>query len=170
MKTFVKLMAMAAALASIQSGFANCNIKQLGGTTWNPTLTFACNQEVNLTENNIEFDVSQGTVHGAWNFLVNGQDMSADVSTNALSRHVTVNIGTHYWPKDDVIIHANDLVTFTYSPTVANAQVSNFSVGEQPVEQGFISFKQSTTSQEIPNNAVVLLKDKAGHIVYQTTW
>ena len=161
---------MATALASIQSGFTTCSIKEFGGTTWTPTMTFSCNQEINLSKNNIEFDISQGTVNGTWSFLINGQNMGADISSSSLDRHVIINVGTYYWPKDDVIIHAEDLVTFTYSPSVANAQISNFSVGEQPVEQGFISFKQSQTSQNIPSDAIILLKDKGGNIAYQTTW
>ncbi|WP_440992622.1 hypothetical protein [Cysteiniphilum litorale] len=170
MKTCIKLIAVATALASIQSGFANCSIKQLGGTTWNPTITFSCDQKVNLTQDNIEFDISQGNVNGVWNFVVNGQNMNADGISSQLNRRVTIDIGKHYHPEDDVIIQAGDAVTFNYSPTVADAQITNFSVGEKPIEQGFVSFKKSQTSQSIPSNAIILLKDKDGDIAYQTTW
>lgn len=170
MKTLIKSITIAIAMASIQNGFSACTIKRLAGTDWNPTLTFTCDQEVNLTKSNIEFDVSKGAVTAAWDFFINGQDMRANVSSNSLGHHVIIDVGSHYWPEEDVIIHPSDLVTFTYSPSMTNAQVSNFSVGEQPIEQGFVSFKQSQTSQKIPDNAIILLKDKGGNIVYQTTW
>ncbi|WHN64683.1 hypothetical protein [Cysteiniphilum sp. QT6929] len=91
MKTCIKLIAVATALVSIQNAFANCSIKQLGGTTWNPTITFSCDQKVNLTQDNIEFDISQGNVNGVWNFVVNGQNMNADGISSQLNRQVTID-------------------------------------------------------------------------------
>ena len=87
-----------------------------------------------------------------------------------MGHKITVDVGARDWPKENVMIKKGQLVSFSYSSTAAGASITDFSVGQQPETQGTVSFQQDITSTSIPENAIILLKDKNGQAVYQTTW
>ncbi|WP_395947748.1 hypothetical protein [Caedibacter taeniospiralis] len=150
---------------------ANCQITRIDhADTWTPTLNFTCDAKVNLTQEDVSFNLAQGSITSVWGLKIADKDANAAMNLSQTGNKVYIDIGKHYYPEDDVNIEPGEIVSFSYSPSVLNDTISNFTIGSNAHEQGVVNFKQLASSQDIPLDAVIQLKNAAGQTAYQVTW
>ena len=91
------------------------------------------------------------TVHHAWG-------LSAPTAASTTNNQVTVTTGQQWWPKQDLILPANQSVTLSFTPSENHFSISNFHVGSaHPTDKGTISFSLDSQSAAIPDQAEITL-------------
>ena len=120
------------------TAFANCS---LGETKdgWTGSIKFHCDEDTNLLENPISFELSNGVQVGSlW-----GLTGKSNVSTNDGKTSITVE---KWWPQGEgYVLPTGSQATLSFTPTNVTAsgtpkfEVINFSVGGEVQEQGIVA-------------------------------
>lgn len=161
---FKKKIISSLILATIStSAFAaNCQINQFQAG-WSPTVTFSCDSETNLTQNNITFDINDATnVSSVW-----GLPASATATTQGNT--VTIKVGQSWSGTGDVMIQKNQSMSFSFSgqPTT---QVSNFKVGNgdtpTPQSSAVISVQLPSKPENVDTQLATVNITRDGTIIH----
>ena len=138
MKNKMKIISTLTMALMGSTAFANCS---LGETKdgWTGSIKFHCDEDTNLLENPISFELSNGVQVGSlW-----GLTGKSNVSTNDGKTSITVE---KWWPQGEgYVLPTGSQATLSFTPTNVTAsgtpkfEVINFSVGGEVQEQGIVA-------------------------------
>ncbi len=172
MKNSNKKILVLTVLGFLYNGtYATCTLKEISGD-WTKTLSFSCDEDIDLTQRAIEFTIDQGKINAVWDLRDNTakKELSAPVTISQDERNIKVQYGQYWWPEEDVILPKGHLASFTFSSTENNLNITEFHVqSSQPEETSLLLFEQANDSHTLPNDTVIELMEN-GVIAYRVTW